>query len=136
MFFGLFFIILFGSFVYAEEKIKSKEQIPTTSKGIWEEIDKQEAELNNVIQTGKLKEVHHHVFAIRDLVTALAKHSENIPADKLAQIKTSQKFVPVLAKRIDTSADANDQKGTVVNYKKLQNILNSIRPSSFPGPEK
>ena len=136
IFFVMWVSILFGSIVYAGEKLESKEPIPTTSKGIWEEIDKQEAELNKVIQTGKLTEVHHHVFAIRDLVNALVKHPGNLPADKLSQVKSSQTFVLTLAKRIDATADAKDQKGTEANHKKLQEILKILRANSFTVPEK
>ncbi len=118
---------LFAVWPAAQASEEAPVPIPATSTAIWQAIDQQAVALNKTIQSGKLAEVHHRAFAIRDLVAALPARSGSLPADKLAQIKTSVKFVATLAQRLDASGDAKDQVGTEANFKKLQEILAAIR---------
>ena len=101
--------------------------IPATVEGIWGAIDKETAALAGVIQTGKLEEVHHHAFAIRDLVRALPERSKALTPEQLQKVKANVKFVDALATRLDQSGDANDKAGSVANLGKLQGVLQSIR---------
>jgi len=105
----------------------STQGIPETAEGIWQAIDEHTVELGKVIQGGRLGEVHHLAFAIRDLVAALPEHSQNLPADTLAQVKGNVKFVATLAERLDTAGDANDKAGTQANFDKLKKVLDGIR---------
>ena len=73
----------------AAEKPDAATPIPATREAIWRSIDKETERLATVIQTGKLDDVHHHAFAIRDLVAALSTRSGNMPAEKLAQVKAN-----------------------------------------------
>ncbi|MBI3344024.1 MAG: transporter [Gammaproteobacteria bacterium] len=118
---------LFNPSAQAVEKTEAKVEIPTTAEAIWQSIDKRTEELARVIETGKLDEVHHHAFAIRDLVAALPARSGALPADKLAKVKTNSQFVATLAERLDASGDAKDKAGTESNFQKLQKVLKSIR---------
>jgi hypothetical protein len=108
-----------------EPEVKIK--IPDTSAGIFKEVKQHEDELGKTITDKKLDDVHHHAFAIRDLVNALADKSKDLPADKLTKLKADAKFVASLADRLDKSGDANDQAGTESNFKKLQGLLKEIR---------
>ena len=119
--------LLANPLAHAAEKAGSQLQIPATSAAIWQAIDKETAQLASLIQTGKLEQVHHHAFAIRDLVAALPAHSGALPAAKLAQLKTSSKFVATLAERLDASGDAKDQAGTESNFKKLKGVLAGLK---------
>ena len=76
--------------------------------------------------------MHHHAFAIRDLVNALPDKSKDLAADKLGKLKEEAKFVAVLADRLDKAGDANDQAGTEANFKKLQTVLKEIQSLSPP----
>lgn len=118
---------LFNPFAQAAEKPEAKVEIPTTADAIWQTIDKESQELSQIIEAGKLDEVHHHAFAIRDLVAALPARSGALPADKLAKVKTNSQFVVTLAERLDASGDAKDKAGTESNFQKLQKVLKSIR---------
>ncbi len=100
---------------------------PTTSAGIWQAIDAKTTELAKTIQGGKLADVHHIAFAIRDLVATLPAHAADLPADKQAKVKSGVKFVATLADRLDASGDANDKAGTQDNYDKLITVLKSLR---------
>lgn len=119
--------LLFNTSVQAAEKADAQVKIPATSEAIWQSIDKETEQLAALIQIGKFEEVHHHAFAIRDLVAALSARSDALPGDKLAQIKTNSKFVATLAQRLDATGDAKDKVGTESNFNKLQKVLSAIR---------
>lgn len=119
--------LLFNTFTHAAEKTVAQVQIPATSAAIWRSIDKETAILDISIRTGKLGELHHHAFAIRDLVTALPSRSGALPAKKIAQIKAYSKFVATLAERLDAAGDTKDKPAAVSNLAKLKEVLKTIR---------
>lgn len=123
--------MLVGSLIFihlsqAEEESASQVLIPSTSAAILQSIDKEGEVLNMLIQAGKLEDVHHHAFVIRDLVAALPSRSTSLPPDKLAQLKANVQFVATLAQRLDVSGDDKDKAGAESNYKKLQGVLRAI----------
>jgi hypothetical protein len=119
--------LLFNTSVQAAEKTDGQMKIPATSEAIWQSIDKETEQLAALIQTGKFEEVHHHAFAIRDLVAALPARSGSLPPDQLAQVKSNVQFVATLAQRLDATGDAKDKVGTESNFKKLQKVLSALR---------
>ena len=119
--------LLFNPLAHAAEKAVAPVQIPATSEAIWRSIDKETAILDTLIRTGKLEELHHHAFAIRDLVAALPSRSGALPAEKIAQIKASSKYVVTLAERLDAAGDAKDKAGATSNLLKLKRVLKTIR---------
>ena len=112
---------------YAEEERTEPTQIPATSAAIWQAIDQQTAALDQVIKAGKLEEVHHHAFAIRDLVNALPAKSTTLTAAQLTQVKASGKFVATLANRLDTAGDAKNLGDTLTHLQRLKDLLKTIR---------
>ena len=119
--------LIFNPLAQAAEKAAAPVQIPASSAEIWQSIDKETAQLAALIQTGKFEEVHHHAFAIRDLVAALPTHSASLSAGQLAQVKSNSQFVATLAERLDATGDAKDKAGTESNFRKLKNVLGVIR---------
>jgi hypothetical protein len=119
--------LIFNPLAQAAEKAEAQVQIPATSEAIWRSIDKETEQLAALIQTGKFEEVHHHAFAIRDLVAALPARSGSLPPDQLAQVKSNVQFVATLAQRLDATGDAKDKVGTESNFKKLQKVLSALR---------
>ena len=109
------------------DEAAEKIVIPSTSDGIWKVIDAKSTELKATIDSGKLDNVHHEAFAIRDLVAALPSHSATLAAEKLDKVKSSVKFVATLAERLDATGDAKDVAGTKQNYAKLTSVLTAIR---------
>ena len=105
------------------EKAEAEEvqaEIPTTVEGIWKEIHKEHAALDETVKSKKLDQVHHHAFAIRDLVRALV--SKAAP-DKTVVVKAANKKIFVLAEALDKAGDAGDQAATEANAKKLHKTL-------------
>ena len=117
----------------ADEQEGAKITIPETAAGILKEINHHEQELSETIAGKKLEDVHHHAFAIRDLVNALPEKSKELDAAKLGKLKGNAKFVVDLATRLDATGDAKDQAGTEANFKKLQGILKNIEAIYPPG---
>ena len=110
----------------APEADATPTAIPDTADGIWQAIDKHRVELKATIERGSLGEVHHHAFAIRDLVAALPAHSPTLPAEDQAKLADDVKFVATLASRLDETGDAGDKAGSQANYDKLVAVLNGI----------
>ena len=108
--------------------------IPATVDGIWKAIDAKTTELKATIDSGKLENVHHDAFAIRDLVAALPSRSAMLAAEKLGKVKTSAKFVATLAERLDATGDAKDIAETKENYTKLTGVLTMIRANYSSAP--
>ena len=115
----------------ADEEKETPTMIPTTVPGILQAINEEETNLDKTITDKKLEDVHHHAFAIRDLVNALPEKSSDLTAEKLTKLKANAKFVTALAGRLDTTGDAKDQAGTESNFKKLQTVLKEIQ-SLYP----
>lgn len=100
--------------------------IPETADGIWLAIDQHSGELKSTIASGDLKSVHHHAFAIRDLVAALPERSPTLSAEDTSKLQGEIKFVATLADRLDATGDANDQAGAQANFDKLTTVLTGI----------
>ncbi|MDE1153737.1 MAG: hypothetical protein PW788_14480 [Micavibrio sp.] len=122
--------IMFHVAAWAEEK-EAPTAIPDTPAAIWKSVDAETDEMTKLIKAGTLEELHHHAFAVRDLVAALPDHSATLPADKLAKVKSDSKFVATLASRLDESGDAKDKTASEANLKKLEGVLDMIR-ANYP----
>jgi hypothetical protein len=101
--------------------------IPASSAAIWQAVDTEMDAMSKMIQAGTIADLHHHAFAVRDLVAALPAHSDSLPADKLESVRSSSKFVATLTDRLDAAGDGNDKTAAASNLTKLQTVLKSIR---------
>ncbi len=101
--------------------------VPATLEGLWQAIDAKSAELKKTIESGALDQVHHEAYALRDLVAGLPVKSAALPAENLAKVKSSVRFVATLAERLDATGDAKDAAGTKQNFEKLTSVLASLR---------
>ena len=100
--------------------------VPKTADAIWQAIDTHSSELKAAIESGALDTVHHHAFAIRDLIAALPAHSPATSVDEQTKLQNQVKFVATLADRLDASGDSGDRAGAQSNYDKLVAVLNGI----------
>lgn len=119
-----------GAWAHDEDKA-APVAIPDTPAAIWQLIDKETEDTTKAIQTGALKDLHHHAYTIRDLVAALPDHSGSLPADKVTKIKADAKFVATLAQRLDAAGDSNNKAASVSNFDKLKDVLKTIR-TNYP----
>jgi hypothetical protein len=111
----------------ADEEKEMPTMIPATATAILQAISEEETNLDKTITDKKLDDVHHHAFAIRDLVNALPEKSSDLAAEKMTKLKANAKFVTALATRLDESGDAKDQAATEANFKKLQGLLKQVK---------
>ena len=102
---------------------KGKVTVPATADAIMQEIHKHHEELAETVSSKKLKDVHVHAFAIRDLANALP---DKVAADKKARVEGSAKNIAKLAEDLDKTGDASDQTGTEANLKKLDGVLMAL----------
>ena len=117
------------SIAHAEEHAeKEKVTIPDTVPAIWAEINKHQTELTATIQAKKLGEVHHHAYAIRDLVAALPAKA---PADKKARVDGASKNMAALAEKLDAAGDNNKQADAEAGLKQLDALLKQLK-AQFP----
>lgn len=103
-----------GSMVAANEQGGKEGRliIPPTLPGIWAAVHMHQGELNQVITAGKLDDVHHHAFAIRDLVAAMPKKSKGLSKEALGKLKAEVKGMRKLAAELDAAGDAGDAAKT------------------------
>jgi len=92
---------------------------------VWGQISTEQAKLEEVIRTGRLAEVHHLAFAIRDLSVAVAgKAPSSADATKLqetlSQIKAS-------ASALDEYGDAGNLGGVKQEYARFQQALATLK---------
>ena len=111
-----------------EHDDKGKVAIPATVPAIWTEINKHQTELTQVVQTKKLAEVHHHAYAIRDLVAALPAKAA---ADKKARVEGASKNMASLADKLDAAGDNNKQADAEAGLKQLDALLKQLK-AQFP----
>lgn len=112
---------------YSEEAAEAAVQIPQSPAAIWQAIDKADQELTTVVKAGRLGEVHHHAFALRDLVAALPAQSKDLGAAQQKSLTANVKFIATLAQRLDTAGDANDRVAVEINVTKLKGVLTKMR---------
>jgi len=112
---------------YSEEAAEAAVRIPKSAAETWQAIDKADQDLTAVVKAGRLNEVHHHAFAIRDLVAALPAQSKDLDAAQQKSLAANIKFVATLAQRLDAAGDANDRAAVEINVTKLQGVLTKMR---------
>lgn len=111
-----------------EHADKGKVTIPDTVPAIWTEINRHQAELTATVKAKKLAEVHHHAYAIRDLVAALPAKAA---ADKKARVEGASKNMAALAEKLDAAGDNNKQADTEAGLKQLDALLKQLK-AQFP----
>ena len=97
-----------------------------TPKEIWEQIAHEQAELDAVIRKAELAAVHHHAYAIRDLVVAAAGKAPELPASDAAKLQNLVESVKTLAGKLDNAGDNGDLTGVKQQYASMQVQLEAI----------
>jgi hypothetical protein len=99
----------------------------STASGIWRQIDDERAQLSSVINAGSLEQVHHHAFAIRDLVAALPNVSPHLSAAEKDRLAAGVKHVADEAADLDKAGDAGDLDATQKVLRALETTLADLR---------
>lgn len=120
----LFCLLSPALYAHGDEKAQEK---PTTIPAIWQAVDKELSGINEAITNNQLGEIHHHAFAINDLMSSLLPLSQSLSQEQLVMVKKQMGYIDELAKRLDKTGDANDKDGSLSNFAKMQKIIAQIR---------
>lgn len=94
---------------------------------VWKKVMAGSAALDKTIKDKKLKDVHHHAFAVRDQVKLLPAQSKGLSKDNLAKLAKGVKTVTSLAAELDEAGDDNKQADAEALNKKLHTVLDAIK---------
>ena len=108
------------------EAVTEKLEIPKTLPALWGAVITHQKDLHDVLAAKKLEDVHHHAFAVRDLVAAMAVKSTMLAAEKKTALKKSVSRVSSLAKLLDEAGDAGDSAKVASLVVKLDTELKVI----------
>lgn len=93
----------------------------------WMKITATNAALDKVIKSKNLSTVHEAAFALRDIVKTLPTQSQALAPDKQKSLASQVKNVEQVAKMLDESGDAKDQKATEENQSSMNDALSIIK---------
>jgi hypothetical protein len=99
-----------------------------TTAEIWTQIGHERDELAEVIQKTDLAAVHHHAFAIRDLVVAAAGKQQGLEPSDTAKLAKLVADVGTLAENLDKAGDSGDLSSTKQHFASLQQDLQNLSP--------
>lgn len=89
---------------------ESREAMPSSISGIWEEIQEHEAMLKETIAAGKLDQVHEAAYEIRDMVKALSEKSSTLAPASLNNVKSASVRIAEIASQLDNYGDVGDRR--------------------------
>lgn len=123
-----------GSGEGKHEAKAEKLMIPKTLPAVWGAVVEHQKELHEVLAAKKLDDVHHHAFAVRDLVAAMPVKSTTLAAEKKTALKKSVSRIASLAKLLDEAGDAGDSSKVAGLVTKLDAELKAIE-GLYPAKE-
>ena len=98
-----------------------------TASGVWQQIDAEQTKLASAISAGSLADVHHHAFAIRDLVAALPHLSPGLASAQSAQLAQGVTEIATEADQLDKAGDAGDLSATQAGSTAMAASLAKLR---------
>jgi hypothetical protein len=119
--------VLAHSPTVAAEWPQDSAPAPTTATASWELIDKNLAQLESLIQAGKIGNLGSSAYGIANAFKALAGLSGSLPADKLAEIQSSVKIVGSQVSKLDKAGEHNNPAGVQSNLQALKATLAKAR---------
>jgi len=100
--------------------------IPKTESGIWHLIQENQGELAEVIDAGKLSEVHKLAFRIHDLSKELIEKTTVLDASKKSKVESAVNRMGKVAAFLDQYGDAGDKANTVAQFERLKKLIKFI----------
>ena len=116
------------------EEQAEKTKIPKALSAVWTAVTDHQKELHGVLAANKLDDVHHHAFAVRDLVAAMPAKSNSLPAEKKTELTKSSSRIASLAKLLDEAGDGGDSAQVATLVTKLDGELKAIE-SLYPAKD-
>lgn len=95
---------------------------------VWGEVVAKKAELDGVIASKKLLDVHKAAFAVRDLIKLLPDMSHDLSDDAQADLAKGVGSVVSIAAELDKAGDSEKQEETEAANARFQIVLDAIEP--------
>jgi len=106
---------------------KSSSPAPTTAAATWQLIDKNLAQLENLIRAGKIGDLGSSAYGIANAFKLLPGQSSSLPSDKLAEVRGDVNIVGSEVSKLDKAGEHGDPKGVQSNLRALKATLAKVR---------
>lgn len=104
----------------AEISIKT----PDTYEAAIEQCEFHLAEIAELIEKGKLSEVHREAAKIRDIARKLPQLAKgDVPVEMLKDINIKSKELAAMFTEVDKAADSGDEAGTIRAYQTMKTLV-------------
>jgi hypothetical protein len=114
--------------VLAHNVAVAADASPTASAAeTWTLIDKNLAQLESLIQAGKIGSLGSSAYGIANAFQLLPGQSASLAADKLAEVKGDVRIVGSEVSKLDKAGEHNDPAGVQTNLKALKATLDGVR---------
>ena len=100
---------------------------PATGGSAWAELKETRDAIAQLIESGKLAEVHKQAERLERLGQALTDGAKSLPDDKRSRVEATLRQLPQVAKALDETGDRGDADATRRELKRLDGLLALIR---------
>ncbi len=100
---------------------------PARGASAWAELKSARDAIANLIESGKLAEVHGQAERLAPLGQALSEGAKALPEEKRTRVEATLRQLPALGKSLDKAGDADDAAATRRELKRLDGAIALIQ---------
>jgi len=100
---------------------------PASGGSAWTELKEARDAIADLIESGKLAEVHNQAARLGPLGDALMAGAKGLPDDKRTRVEATLRQLPELGKSLDQAGDAGDVAATRRELKRLDGVIALIQ---------
>ena len=100
---------------------------PAQGASAWAELKSVRDAIAQLVESGKLAEVHNQAERLAPLGEALAAGAKSVPDNKRIRIEATLRQLPELGKTLDKAGDAGDVEATRRELKRLDGVIALIQ---------
>lgn len=102
-------------------------ETPTHDASAWSELRSVRDAIAQLVESGKLAEVHGQAARLGPLSQALSDGARSLPAEKRTRVEATLRQLPELGKSLDKAGDAGDAAATRRELKRLDGAIALIQ---------
>jgi len=112
----------------AHDDVETSMKTPDTYAAAIEQCEFHLAEIAELIEKGKLSEVHREAAKIRDIARKLPQLAKgSVPVEMLKDINIKSKELAGMFTEVDKAADSGDEAGTIRAHQKMQTLVDALK---------
>jgi uncharacterized cupredoxin-like copper-binding protein len=104
---------------------------PASGSSAWAELKSVRDAIAQLMESGKLAEVHNQAERLAPLGDALRDGAKGLPDDKRARVEAALRQLPELGKTLDKAGDAGDVEATRRELKRLDGVI-ALLQAQYP----